>query len=407
MTILNNNFGLLGLPNLGVTGINPNAQMPNTRLQQQLPSGGMGGQPTILNQMPNMGLMQPVGGYGQPTVQMPIPTMQLPQPQQPTTFAQRLGNIGQRLMDFGIGRNMAGKASLDPSSGDAGFVDAMGFQNMQNQARARSDLARQLENQRITNMYKQALTQNLQPRTKFQDIAGGAFTRKINPDGTSEIVENPNIANYLQQLAETKRLSATGGLTKTQIKQDELFLKNYDPAKFAQSQRNIALLQTAYDDLDPTDDFKATGTALQRLEAPNLLLRNVPGGQRREDIEQRVRAVTQESLRALLGGQFAFQEGENIIRNAYNPALPEEFNRARLKTTIDTLKRVEAEQRARNKYFEENQTLAGYKNANLDLEEVMRNVDKAYEQTEMYKKEQDYLKKQDKRGDDLVNKYSE
>lgn len=394
MTILNNNFGLLGLPNVPLTtGINPNAQIPN--------SG------TILSQMPNMGLMQPVGGYGQPTVQMPIPTMQLPQPQQPTTFAQRLGNIGQRLMDFGIGRNMAGKASLDPSSGDAGFVDAMGFQNMQNQARARSDLARQLENQRITNMYKQALTQNLQPRTKFQDIAGGAFTRKINPDGTSEIVENPNIANYLQQLAETKRLSATGGLTKTQIKQDELFLKNYDPAKFAQSQRNIALLQTAYDDLDPTDDFKATGTALQRLEAPNLLLRNVPGGQRREDIEQRVRAVTQESLRALLGGQFAFQEGENIIRNAYNPALPEEFNRARLKTTIDTLKRVEAEQRARNKYFEENQTLAGYKNANLDLEEVMRNVDKAYEQTEMYKKEQDYLKKQDKRGDDLVDKYSE
>ena len=394
MTIFNNNFGLLGLPNVPLTtGINPNAQIPN--------SG------SILSQMPNMGLMQPVGGYGQPTVQMPIPTMQLPQPQQPTTFAQRLGNIGQRLMDFGIGRNMAGKASLDPSSGDAGFVDAMGFQNMQNQARARSDLARQLENQRITNMYKQALTQNLQPRTKFQDIAGGAFTRKINPDGTSEIVENPNIANYLQQLAETKRLSATGGLTKTQIKQDELFLKNYDPAKFAQSQRNIALLQTAYDDLDPTDDFKATGTALQRLEAPNLLLRNVPGGQRREDIEQRVRAVTQESLRALLGGQFAFQEGENIIRNAYNPALPEEFNRARLKTTIDTLKRVEAEQRARNKYFEENQTLAGYKNANLDLEEVMRNVDKAYEQTEMYKKEQDYLKKQDKRGDDLVNKYSE
>ena len=394
MTILNNNFGLLGLPNVPLTtGINPNAQIPN--------SG------SILSQMPNMGLLQPVGGYGQPTVQMPMPTMQLPQPQQPTTFAQRLGNIGQRLMDFGIGRNMAGKASLDPSSGDAGFVDAMGFQNMQNQARARSDLARQLENQRITNMYKQALTQNLQPRTKFQDIAGGAFTRKINPDGTSEIVENPNIANYLQQLAETKRLSATGGLTKTQIKQDELFLKNYDPAKFAQSQRNIALLQTAYDDLDPTDDFKATGTALQRLEAPNLLLRNVPGGQRREDIEQRVRAVTQESLRALLGGQFAFQEGENIIRNAYNPALPEEFNRARLKTTIDTLKRVEAEQRARNKYFEENQTLAGYKNANLDLEEVMRNVDKAYEQTEMYKKEQDYLKKQDKRGDDLVDKYSE
>ena len=385
MSLLNrNNFGLLGLPNVQLTtGINPNAQMPN------------------------MGLQQPIGGYGQPTVPMTIPTMPLPQPQQPTTFAQRLGNIGQRLMDYSIGRNMAGRASLDPSSGDQGYVNAMGFQNMQNQARARSDLARQLENQRINNMYKQALTQNLQPRTKFQDIAGGAFTRKINPDGTSEIVENPDIANYLQQLAETKRLSATGGLTKTQIKRDELFLKDYDPAKFAQSQKNIAILQTAYDDIDPTDDFKASGTLLQRADAPDVLLRNVPGGQRREDIEQRVRLVTQESLRALLGGQFAEREGERIIRNAYNPALPEEFNRARLKTTIDTLKRVEAEQRARINHFEKFQTLAGYKNANLDLEEVMRNVDKAYEQTEMYKKEQDYLKKQDKRGDDLVNKYSE
>jgi hypothetical protein len=385
MSLLNLNFGLLGSPRMNVNtpGINPNAQMLGA------------------------GLQQPIGGYGQPTVPMTIPTMPLPQPQQPTTFAQRLGDISQRLMDYSIGRNMAGKASLDPSSGDQGYVNAMGFQNMQNQARARSDLARQLENQRINNMYKQALTQNLQPRTKFQDIAGGAFTRKINPDGTSEIVENPDIANYLQQLAETKRLSATGGLTKTQIKRDELFLKDYDPAKFAQSQKNIAILQTAYDDIDPTDDFKASGTLLQRADAPDVLLRNVPGGQRREDIEQRVRLVTQESLRALLGGQFAEREGERIIRNAYNPALPEEFNRARLKTTIDTLKRVEAEQRARINHFEKFQTLAGYKNANLDLEEVMRNVDKAYEQTEMYKKEQDYLKKQDKRGDDLVNKYSE
>jgi len=129
MSLLNrNNFGLLGLPNVQLTtGINPNAQMPN------------------------MGLQQPIGGYGQPTVPMTIPTMPLPQPQQPTTFAQRLGNIGQRLMDYSIGRNMAGKASLDPSSGDQGYVNAMGFQNMQNQARARNELANTLRQQQIAN----------------------------------------------------------------------------------------------------------------------------------------------------------------------------------------------------------------------------------------------------------------
>ena len=124
----NQEFGLLGLPNVQLTtGINPNAQMLGA------------------------GLQQPIGGYGQPTVPMTIPTMPLPQPQQPTTFAQRLGNIGQRLMDYSIGRNMAGRASLDPSSGDQGYVNAMGFQNMQNQARARNELANTLRQQQIAN----------------------------------------------------------------------------------------------------------------------------------------------------------------------------------------------------------------------------------------------------------------
>ena len=129
MSLLNLNFGLLGSPRMNVNtpGINPNAQMLGA------------------------GLQQPIGGYGQPTVPMTIPTMPLPQPQQPTTFAQRLGNIGQRLMDFGIGRNIAGKASLDPSSGDAGYVDAMGFQNMQNKARERFDLANALRQQQVAN----------------------------------------------------------------------------------------------------------------------------------------------------------------------------------------------------------------------------------------------------------------
>lgn len=117
MSLLNkNNFGLLGLPNFQLTtGINPNAQMPN------------------------MALQQPIGGFGQPTVPMTIPTMPLPQPQQPTTFAGRLDNIAQRLLDYNIGRNQAGRASFDPSSGDVGYVNAMGFQNIENQARARAN----------------------------------------------------------------------------------------------------------------------------------------------------------------------------------------------------------------------------------------------------------------------------
>tara|TARA_R100000231_G_scaffold1249_1_gene2145 strand:- start:559 stop:1731 length:1173 start_codon:yes stop_codon:yes gene_type:complete len=188
MTILNNNFGLLGLPNVPLTtGINPNAQMPN------------------------MGLLQPVGGYGQPTVQMPMPTMQLPQPQQPTTFAQRLGNIGQRLMDFGIGRNMAGKASLDPSSGDAGFVDAMGFQNMQNQARARANEQLQRKQQEFQN--QQQLFQNKIAEQNYR-INEINLQNRIN---TNELLKNIDIADFPDQqsfnFALGHRLIKSGNIT--------------------------------------------------------------------------------------------------------------------------------------------------------------------------------------------------
>ena len=162
MSLLNrNNFGLLGLPNVQLTtGINPNAQMPN------------------------MGLQQPIGGYGQPTVPMTIPTMPLPQPQQPTTFASRLDNIAQRLLDYNIGRNQAGRASLVPSSGDQGYVNAMGFQNMQNQARARANeqlLRKQQEFQNQQQMFQNKIAEqnfrinemNLQNRINTNEVLKG------------------------------------------------------------------------------------------------------------------------------------------------------------------------------------------------------------------------------------------
>ncbi len=162
MSLLNrNNFGLLGLPNVQLTtGINPNAQMPN------------------------MGLQQPIGGYGQPTVPMTIPTMPLPQPQQPTTFASRLDNIAQRLLDYNIGRNQAGRASLDPSSGDQGYVNAMGFQNMQNQARARANeqlKRKQQEFQNQQQMFQNKIAEqnfrinemNLQNRINTNEVLKG------------------------------------------------------------------------------------------------------------------------------------------------------------------------------------------------------------------------------------------
>lgn len=189
MSLLNLNFGLLGSPKMNVNtpGINPNAQMLGA------------------------GLQQPIGGYGQPTVPMTIPTMPLPQPQQPTTFAQRLGNIGQRLMDYSIGRNMAGRASLDPSSGDAGYVNAMGFQNMQNQARARANEQLQRKQQEFQN--QQQMFQNKIAEQNFR-INEINLQNRIN---TNELLKNIDIADFPDQqsfnFALGHRLIKSGNIT--------------------------------------------------------------------------------------------------------------------------------------------------------------------------------------------------
>lgn len=375
MSLLNrNNFGLLGLPNVQLTtGINPNAQMPN------------------------MGLQQPIGGYGQPTVPMTIPTMPLPQPQQPTTFAQRLGNIGQRLMDYSIGRNMAGRASLDPSSGDAGYVNAMGFQNMQNQARARSDLARQLENQRINNMYKQALTQNLQPRAKFQDIAGGAFTRKINPDGTSELVRNDEVIELLNEQARIKNQQKTGGLTVGQKKLDETFAKDLvaNRDKLLNDKVNLSKIENILAEInDP--DFQATGTIRQKSPILEDLLKFDSQGQRRLDLSDRVRNVVQQSLRTILGAQFTEREGEKLIASYFNPALPESYNQRRLAELQTQLKAKTDYEDARINHFIENGTMDKFNLKPPSAEDIKKESLKLYDES---------LKANEESENRLIDKY--
>jgi hypothetical protein len=182
MTIFKNNFGLLGLPNLGVTGINPNAQMPNMGLQQQLPSGGMGGQPTILNQMPTM--------YNAP---------------QPMSFSDRLRNIGQRMFDYGVGYNKAGAYSFDPSAGDPKLPHTLGFENMQNQALNRAKLANTLQQQQFNNQIalKNQMTKdqkNFAYRESLPDDQKANFDSFIKSSGLSGVPSAIQKYQHLQNI---------------------------------------------------------------------------------------------------------------------------------------------------------------------------------------------------------------
>jgi len=367
----NNSIGLLNNPLLTPVGINPNAPMLSP---------------------------QPMGGFGVPqNPMMGMPQMMPQQQQKPTSFADRLKSLIPALGDYYQGRSIAGGASLDPRSGDANFVNAMGLQNVQNQRRFRQDLARQLENQRINNMYKQALTQNLQPRAKFQDIAQGAFTRKVNPDGTSELVRNDEVIELLNEQARIKNQQKTGGLTVGQKKLDETFAKDLvaNRDKLLNDKVNLSKIENILEEInDP--DFQATGTIRQKSPILEDFLKFDSQGQKRLDLTDRVRNVVQQSLRTILGSAFTEREGNALIASYYNPALPEKFNQKRLAELQTQLKAKTDYEDARINHFIEKGSMEGFNLKPPSAEDIKK------ESLKLYK---DSLKANEESENKLIDKY--
>ena len=77
--------------------------------------------------------------------------------------------------------------------------------------------------------------------------------------------------------------------------------------------------------------------------------------------QQLVEQVVQKNLRAILGGQFAQKEGEQLVRRAYNPKLKPEQNAARLRSLLLTLDAAAQSKQAQTDYFlNNNYSLRGY-----------------------------------------------
>ena len=78
--------------------------------------------------------------------------------------------------------------------------------------------------------------------------------------------------------------------------------------------------------------------------------------------QQLVESVVQKNLRAILGGQFAQKEGEQLVNRAYNPLLPPEQNAARLRALLLSLDAAASNKQAMQDYFfNNNYSLKGYK----------------------------------------------
>lgn len=79
------------------------------------------------------------------------------------------------------------------------------------------------------------------------------------------------------------------------------------------------------------------------------------------NVQEMVEYTVQRSLRPILGSQFTKEEGERLIARVYNPRLSEETNASRLDRLIKQLQRAYDSKRAAAKYFEQHNTLLGFK----------------------------------------------
>ena len=72
-----------------------------------------------------------------------------------------------------------------------------------------------------------------------------------------------------------------------------------------------------------------------------------------------IRQVVMKSLREILGGQFAFQEGERLIANTYNEDLPPEVNAQRVRSLIKALKMTADNKNQMIRHYQQYGTLFG------------------------------------------------
>ncbi len=139
---------------------------------------------------------------------------------------------------------------------------------------------------------------------------------------------------------------------------DETYAKAYadvldNPPKAAE---NIETLRWAIGELEKANF--ATGAVVGAI--PEFIAKRVPGLSTGVNIQTAIEQVVSQSLREILGGQFAMREGEQLLKRAFDRAMPESENAKRAQRLLSTLEASAEASAAAREYFRANGTLFGF-----------------------------------------------
>jgi hypothetical protein len=153
-----------------------------------------------------------------------------------------------------------------------------------------------------------------------------------------------------------------GKLTPAQKAVDTKFSKEYTDFVSAGGSttiaKNLQMLDDAIKIIETEPDGSTSGKLVGLSDKAGTISYSHPKAAEAKDL---IGGVAQSNLRAVLGGQFAAREGEQLLARAYNTAQPKKDNLNRLKALRKQIQDAADAKINASQYYEENGTLKGFK----------------------------------------------
>jgi|TARA_B100000035_G_scaffold97894_1_gene83039 hypothetical protein len=316
-------------------------------------------------------------GYGKGGASMQNKPAQMAQPQQPQKSQGLIGGALGLSADFADKLKMGLLLGSDPRA-FAPMVQAI--QAGGQERRARKDAQAKAN---VTASYLETMGKSDLAKLVRDGGMSGAEAIKVATSGGKEFkdIERYKLAQsqgyegtYLEFEADLAKIEQTGkapaGLEAMNKKFGEEYL-DIDLVGLGEARNRAAKIKTVLDKLEAGEQLTGPLLGLAGEFGRSVF---APESQQAKDL---VESVVQTSLREILGGQFAQQEGKELIKRSYNINLPPEQNAARLRALFAQLDAAAEAKAGMAQYFKENNfSLAGYEGSRYtpsraDLEAAM------------------------------------
>lgn len=196
------------------------------------------------------------------------------------------------------------------------------------------------------------------PKVPVREVDVGNAVIVYYNDGTTERIRKGLAPSAGGGVFGAGGIKPTKGQEAVDKKFSETIVDYVAEGGYADVEKQIGQLEQVINALESGEsNITGPGIAMLAESMPNVAAGMYPEAINAKDL---VEEVAQRNLRAILGAQFAQTEGAQLIKRAYNPALSEEQNAARLRSLVQQMRQANTAKRDALDYWNKYGTLAGY-----------------------------------------------